>query len=305
MEEIKEQFENLLTDLVRSGGYLIINKSLIKKIGVFPAILLSNYFEKHKYFKEHSPKNEGWFFIHHKKIIDELGIKEYAITQAKKKLIKLELIEIERRGIPSKEWININFINFYKLMLGNNNKTLVPQKTAGLQPQKTAGHNNTKGNNTKGNNTKGNNKRRRLNYIVPPLLEDGTESDSIQFSNKTETIGDKNKPYLPIAHKLAYLITSKKNVKINGRKLNSWANDIRLIVTEDDICQDRIINALDWYTEHHMDGYVPVIESGSSLRKKFLRLESAIERSTSNGNKNKGSGFKGKRTVPYQKSKKV
>ncbi len=140
---MENQIENLLIDLLRENGNLIVNKKLIQKIELIPAILLSNYIEKHKYFKEHNPKNDGWFFLAHKKIMDEFNIKEYSITKSKMKLLDLQLITIERRGIPSKEWIKINYSNLYALLTVENYSTQVPTKTGVLVPTKTGVHNKT------------------------------------------------------------------------------------------------------------------------------------------------------------------
>jgi hypothetical protein len=35
---------------------------------------------------------------------------------------------------------------------------------------------------------------------------------------------------------------------------------------------------LDWYEDNRGGQYTPIVESGSSLREKFIRLESAMER---------------------------
>ena len=39
------------------------------------------------------------------------------------------------------------------------------------------------------------------------------------------------------------------------------------------------MTAMRWYEEHIGEPYVPVIESGTSFRKKFIKLEEAITRS--------------------------
>ena len=41
---------------------------------------------------------------------------------------------------------------------------------------------------------------------------------------------------------------------------------------------DRIIKALDWYGEHIGEPYIPVIQSGDSLRTKFTNLENAMSK---------------------------
>lgn len=248
------QIEALLIDLLRSGGNLIINKHLIKKVGLIPAILLSNYLEKHLYFKKKHPENDGWFFLVHKKITEELKIKDYSITQAKKELINSGVVQFKRQGIPAKEWIKIDFNSFANLLIDENCKSQVPPKTASLEGVFSLAHNKTISNKTK---------EEELNYIV---------------AENSATVNSKNEKYLPIAYKLGEIITSKKKIKINQSKLKSWAVSIRQLIERDGVQIERVNTALDWYSDNIGGDYVPVIESGKSLREKFIKLENAIER---------------------------
>ena len=94
------------------------------------------------------------------------------------------------------------------------------------------------------------------------------------------TVSDKkNEIYFPIINKLVNIIVSKKRVNIDARKKASWANSVRQLCQNDGVELARVEEAIEWYSKHHADDYVPVIESGKSLREKFLKLESAIERS--------------------------
>gem|GEM_PF-2797081 len=111
-----------------------------------------------------------------------------------------------------------------------------------------------------------------------------------------------NETFKPLAILLGEIVSSKKNVNITGQKINSWANSIRLMNSADGISYERIEKALKWYEQHHSDEYVPVIESGSTLREKFIRLEAAIERGSSTRRNSRSSGFVGKETLNYKKS---
>ena len=87
-----------------------------------------------------------------------------------------------------------------------------------------------------------------------------------------------NKEYLSIARKLSTIVRKIKNVKHTYSQLGAWSNHIRLLVEKNKVSVDRIYEALKWYSKHHADPYTPVIESGESLRNKFIRLEDAIKR---------------------------
>ena len=87
---------------------------------------------------------------------------------------------------------------------------------------------------------------------------------------------DKNKQYIELVNILRTNLEQKKN----GRKINinGWYDHIRKMVEVDKIGVDEIKKALDWYFKHFGEMYVPVIESASSLREKFSKLENSIER---------------------------
>jgi hypothetical protein len=131
-------------------------------------------------------------------------------------------------------------------------------------------------------------------------LNNKTKDNIVEGSKRTST--DRNKTYIPIAELLAMIIQQKKNIKVDKRKLNTWSNSIRQLVERDGVESRRIRIALRWYKHHWGDDFVPVIESGQSLRDKFLRLESAIERSKSTPVNSKTTGFQGKQTLKYKKS---
>jgi hypothetical protein len=89
---------------------------------------------------------------------------------------------------------------------------------------------------------------------------------------------DKLASFLPLAKKLAETVQSSKNIKVSQTKLTSWANEIRKLSQVEGVEPARIEKALDWYADHIGGQYIPVIESGSSLRTKFVKLEEAMKR---------------------------
>ena len=129
--EVNKKLEFLAIEAFKSSGYLIVNKTLIKKLGVFPAILLSNYIDKHIYFKEKFPEADGWFYLTHQQQKEQLNINEHSIIKSKQFLIDKKIIESQKRGIPSKEYLHIDF----KVLINELTDTILdPLKTGGLDP---------------------------------------------------------------------------------------------------------------------------------------------------------------------------
>lgn len=115
------------------------------------------------------------------------------------------------------------------------------------------------------------------------LLDQGNTSPSNSSINalstiKRNTIREKNKKYLPLAKHLLKTILSKKNIHYTLSHIETWANDIRLLCETNKVSYQRIRTVLKWYRTNIGGEYIPVIESGRSLKDKFLRLEDAIER---------------------------
>lgn len=88
----------------------------------------------------------------------------------------------------------------------------------------------------------------------------------------------RNNKYLPLAKQLSKTIQTKKNVKHSLPQIKQWADEIRRLKEQSGIEYDRIEKVLDWYETNIGGEYIPVIESGYSLRSKFIRLEDAMKR---------------------------
>ena len=117
--------------------------------------------------------------------------------------------------------------------------------------------------------------------IKKNLYKENEKENNILFSDlnsKIESKQDKNSRYVPLAEKLAFIIRKNKRINVTPQKITSWANEIRKLVEIDGVSIQRVETALDWYEDNIGGQYIPVIESGSSLRSKFINLEDAMRR---------------------------
>ena len=83
---------------------------------------------------------------------------------------------------------------------------------------------------------------------------------------------------VPLANFLQKIIEEKKNIRHTPMQIEKWSRDISKLIKTNQVSYERIKTALRWYKDHCRDEYVPVIESGASLREKFIKLEAAMER---------------------------
>ena len=262
-----ENMIKIALEIFRTDAFLAINKKLIKVLGLEKALFISNLIDKYKYFQKREMLTEdGAFYNTHEDQIYEIGLTEYQIRKCKKELIKMGILKTEKRGVPAKEFYFINFQLLIAMVFGKelNIEGLDLTKTEGLDLTKTEGLDLTKTeglyNKTKDNKTKDNKN----------LFSD--------LNLKIEDKQDKNSRYVPLAEKLASIIRKNKRINVTPQKIFSWANEIRKLVETDGVSIQRIETALDWYEENIGGGYVPVIESGASLRSKFINLERAMRR---------------------------
>jgi len=254
-------------EIFRTDAFLAINKKLIKVLGLEKALFISNLIDKYKYFQKREMLTEdGAFYNTHGDQIYEIGLTEYQIRKCKKELIEMGILKTEKRGVPAKEFYFINFQLLIAMVFGEelNIEGLDLTKTGGLDLTKTGGLDLTKTgglyNKTKDNKTKDNKN----------LFSD--------LNSKIESKQDKNSRYVPLAERLASIIRKNKRINVTSQKIVSWANEIRKLVEIDGVSIQRVETALDWYEENIGGQYIPVIESGTSLRSKFIKLEDAMHR---------------------------
>lgn len=254
----EERDKRLALEFLRTGSFLIINKTLLKTLGPIQTIFLENLIDKYKYWADRDQLQEdGSFFLTAEQQCEQTGLSKHQVRESKKGLIDAGILKTELRGIPAKEYYLLDFPRLLEFL------------TQVMEP------NGSKNSNDKDRVFE------RLSYIKKNrdkdnrLLVDGSDQSD---GEPKPTRKDKLASFLPLAKKLAETVQSSKNIKVSQTKLTSWANEIRKLSQVEGVEPARIEKALDWYAEHIGGQYIPVIESGSSLRTKFIKLEEAMKR---------------------------
>lgn len=115
-----------------------------------------------------------------------------------------------------------------------------------------------------------------INKTLCPTLKNGrTGSEQKAPSKKKDT---DVQLYLPLAQRLSHTVRTQKNVKIPKTRLIQWAKELRKLEVRDGVYRARQLVVLKWYQKNSGEEYVPVAESGSAFRAKFLRIEAAMLR---------------------------
>lgn len=100
---------DLLIDLLRSDGSIIVNKRLIHGIGVRPAVIYSELLSKYTYFKNKKwLTEEGYFFCTIEDLEFSTGLNRHSQDKSIKVLVEKGLIDKKVKGLPAKRYFKIN-----------------------------------------------------------------------------------------------------------------------------------------------------------------------------------------------------
>lgn len=122
-------YDKLLLATLSQDAFYSVNKSLVKNIGIVPALVLSHLIDKKKYFAlVNQLDNEGGFFLSAKKIREEikkeninviefeLGIGEVARRSSFRVLEKKRLLKIQKKGHPARHYYYLNSEKIFNLI---------------------------------------------------------------------------------------------------------------------------------------------------------------------------------------------
>lgn len=97
-----------LLKLLSSSNYLVINKDLIKVLGIEESILLGELASEYDYWLKKGELDNEYFYSTIENIEKNTTLSKYKQTQAISKLKELGIVETKLKGIPAKRYIKIN-----------------------------------------------------------------------------------------------------------------------------------------------------------------------------------------------------
>jgi hypothetical protein len=102
--------ENFALTAFRSEGFLSVSKTLIEKLGVKKALVLSNYLDKHVYWKNKS-NFDDWFYLRYKDQINQFGgdFGEDTLRKYRDYFIDEKILLLKKKGNPAKTYYKIDF----------------------------------------------------------------------------------------------------------------------------------------------------------------------------------------------------
>lgn len=105
-----------IISLLASDSYIIVNKELIKELGLEESIIVGDLASMHLYLKRENKLNDdGFFFYTVEAMQDNTSLTDYQQRRALETLKNKGIIEIQRREMPAKRFIKINISNLEQL----------------------------------------------------------------------------------------------------------------------------------------------------------------------------------------------
>ncbi len=104
----------MVADRIRTNKYRIFNKELAHYIGLNESIYLSYLIDQDHFFNE--LKVGEPFYKTQKSIYLETTLKEDTLTRLNKKFVEMKVIKIIKKGIPAKNYFQINYEEVNKLL---------------------------------------------------------------------------------------------------------------------------------------------------------------------------------------------
>lgn len=105
-----------LTNLLSNNGYIIVNKVLIKKLGLECAILIGELCSEYSYWDKQQKLENGFFYSTRENMLNNTGLSSYHQRNAIKKLIRMGIIFEKYEGVPLQKWYSLNVDSLYEIL---------------------------------------------------------------------------------------------------------------------------------------------------------------------------------------------
>ena len=107
---------NILMSILSSDGYIIVNKYVMKVLGLHESILLGELCSEFIYWYKENKLQDGFFYSTRENIEKETTLSPHQQRQAIKTLINKEFVEAVEKDMPKKTYYKINEEKIYKFL---------------------------------------------------------------------------------------------------------------------------------------------------------------------------------------------
>lgn len=109
----KEQIKSIYGRTLGKDAFWVLNKHLVRLIGHEATLILQHLIDLDNL---DSFKNLDWIYQQYHRIADDVILSEKKVQKHMKTLKELELIDIQFKGQPAKNYYKINYLNINMIM---------------------------------------------------------------------------------------------------------------------------------------------------------------------------------------------
>ena len=197
-----------ILELLATDNYIIVNKTLIRQLGLETAIMLGELCSEYLYYQKEDMLEDDWFYSTIDNIEYNTGLSNYQQNKAFEQLISLDIIQIVVKGIPARRYIKIDeeqVFKYLKTSFKKINKQVFKKLKTNIN------------NNNKNNNKKTISKDIAKKFIEPTLEE-------IQDYIKEKDMNVDAKTFYDYFTVSDWVDSNGKKVKNWKQKLITWNN---------------------------------------------------------------------------------
>ena len=201
MRVLQQEVEqmSMLINILSNNGYIIVNKEIIKKMGLHEAIILGELCSEYSYWEKSNKLDNGYFYSTRENIEKNTGLSAYQQREPFKKLIEKDVILEKLKGMPQKKWYSINMDTLYKFLIEEKGFISRSEEIEGQAVKKlddkvlkkvTSSYEETKEHDVKILNTNNNNNNNKINnnkYVFKNYFK--SEDESMFYENLQEKFG--------------------------------------------------------------------------------------------------------------------
>lgn len=125
--------DRTLKQLLMSSSYFVLNKQIVKAIGIESGFLLTTLIEA----SDGLANEDGWFYKTSPSLEEETGLSNHKQSKIIEELTKLGILEQENKGMPMKRYFRINFQKIEELVfkkdLKNSNACIEENEKQGFK----------------------------------------------------------------------------------------------------------------------------------------------------------------------------
>ena len=121
----KDKINNLLKNTLADGAFFKLNKKLVKKIGRDETLLLQHFIGLQLRSFDDKP-----FYQQQERIMEETTFTIRDLRNVTKKLKELGLLEVEKRGLPAKNYYYVKTQEVYDIMAENDEEEVLTDPSA-------------------------------------------------------------------------------------------------------------------------------------------------------------------------------